>query len=487
MVAVVCLALIGSTAGATLAGMLARLAGLAPFVPVALGTLIGMIVACVAGRRRLAARLPADLDGWFARRRIAHVVWIFGAALAVANTARVSIFAMDPTQHWASAFPPVRESETHQCLSAYVRAGELAAWGRADIWRQDRFQSGESTDVSGLPAYLGDPYEYPPPFALLPRAAVAMTDDYQLIRDAWFGLSAVGFLAIFVALALYVRGRAGATAMLLMPVVALSTPFVFTLQFGQAHALILGAAVLGMVQLARERTLSGAMLLAFATVTKLFPGFLLIFLAVRRRWRDLAYTLAAIAALVAASAIVLGPATLGAFVTEQLPRIASGEAFAFTEQNFDNLSLYGLSFKIHALGADTGRPLAANLAWVWTLVVLALTVTAARRPGDRTRDAILWLAILCLATLRSPYAPLYTSLGTLWLFSIATTPRGWNRGLVALGWILLMGFPPMGGPGMNAILSLPGQLVTLIVPLIALRSRRLASPRSADDAQTIAA
>ena len=474
VVAVVCLALIGSMAGATLAGMLAQLAHVVPFVPVALATVLGGGVACVVGRRRLAARLPDELDGWFALRKIAHLVWMFAAVCAVVNTARISIFAMDPTRSWASAFPPVPESAKHQCLPAYVRAGELAAWGRADIWRQDRFQQGEATDLTGLPAYLGDPYEYPPPFAMLPRAAVAMTHDYQLIRDAWFGLSAVGFLAIFVALALWVRGRAGATAVLLLPVVALSTPFVFTLQFGQAHALILGAAVLGMIQLARDRTLSGAMLLAFATVTKLFPGFLLVFLAVRRRWRDLAYTLAALAALVALSALVLGPATLGAFVTEQLPRIASGEAFAFTEQNFDNLSLYGIAFKLNALGVDAGRPLAANLAWVWTVIVLALTIVAARKPGDRTRDAILWLAILCLATLRSPYAPLYTSLGTLWLFSIATTPRGWNRGLVAFGWLLLMGFPPMGGPAINALLSVPGQLVTLIVPLVALRSRSVA-------------
>lgn len=474
MVAVVSLALIGSTAGATVGGMLAQLAHVGPFVPVVLALGLGMIAACALGRRWLAARLPDELDGWFARRKIARVVWIVAAVLAVANTARISIFAMDPSRTWASEFPPVPESAKHQCLPAYVRAGELAAWGRADLWRQDRFQQGEATDLTGMPAYLGDPYEYPPPFAVLPRAAVAMTHDYQLIRDAWFGLSAFGFLVGFVALALWIRGRGGATAMLLLPAIALATPFAFTLQWGQAHALILAAAILGMIQLARDRTLSGAMLLAFATVTKLFPGFLLVFLAVRRRWRDLAYTLGAIGVLVTIAAIVLGPATLGAFVTEQLPRIASGEAFAFTEQNFDNLSLYGLAFKLHALGVDAGRPLAANLAWVWTVVVLVLTIVVARKPGDRTRDAILWLAILCLATLRSPYAPLYTSLGTLWLMSIATTPRGWNRALVAIGWFLLMGFPPVGGAALATILSFPGQLVTLLVPLVALRSRSVA-------------
>jgi hypothetical protein len=222
------------------------------------------------------------------------------------------------------------------------------------------------------------------------------------------------------------------------------------------------------------------MLLAFATATKLFPGLLLVYLAVRRQWRAVIATLIALAAFTALAAVVLGPGTLAAFVTEQLPRMASGKAFAFTDNNPDNNSIYGLAFKLAALGVPAmTRGVAALLAWIWTVVVLALAWLAARPPklepppdpDRRAHDAILWLALLCVGQLRSPYAPLYTSIATLWLFSLATSVRGWRGWLVATAWVLLMGFPPLGGHAMAAALSLPSHLIAIAVPLIALRRR----------------
>lgn len=492
-VAVVGLALIGSCAGATVAGVLCEVLGLVRFVPVAVGTLAGIVIG-VAFAGRLAARLPAELDGWFTRRRIVRWIWIVGAVLAVTNTARISVFAMDPSQAWASAFPPIPESAQHACLAAYVRAGELAALGHDDLWDPEPYASGHASQVAGLGAHLGDPYEYPPPFALLPRAAVAATDNYQLIRDVWFGLSAVGFLAAFVVLAIWVGGRGGATALLLVPAVALSTPFVFTLQWGQAHALVIACAVIAMLQFARDRTASGAMLLAFATATKLFPGLLLVYLAVRRQWRAIGATLIALAAFTALAALVLGPGTLAAFITEQLPRMASGKAFAFTEGNPDNHSVYSLAFKLGALGVPgMGRPVAATFAWIWTLGAVALAwrgsrvppapatdavapVTDTRAPASdtRAREAIVWLAIVCLGTLRSPYAPNYTAIATLWLLSLGTSVRHWRGWLVAVAWVFLMGFPPLGSAALNAGLSLPSQLISIAVPIIAVwpRARR---------------
>ena len=48
--------------------------------------------------------------------------------VGVVQTGRLSIFMVDPTQAWGSAFPPVKEGVGHMCLSAYVHAAELAAW-----------------------------------------------------------------------------------------------------------------------------------------------------------------------------------------------------------------------------------------------------------------------------------------------------------------------------------------------------------------------
>jgi hypothetical protein len=257
-----------------------------------------------------------------------------------------------------------------------------------------------------------------------------------------------------------------------LPAIAIAYPLMFCLQWGQAHLIVLAAAMAAMVQFERGRTATGAALLAFATTTKIFPGLLLVHLAVRRRWRELAATLVAIAALIILAAAVLGTGPLRAFVTEHLPRMSSGEAFAFTEDNPDNASLYGIAFKLAALGFDTGRGLGATLAWIWGFIAVALAAFGSRGKADPPRDAILWLGILCVATLRSPFAPMYTAVGTLWLFALAVDVRGWSKALVAIAWVLLQGFPPVGGPAFNAIASLPSQLITIGVAVAAVWPRR---------------
>jgi hypothetical protein len=258
---------------------------------------------------------------------------------------------------------------------------------------------------------------------------------------------------------------------LLLPAIVISFPFTLGLQWGQAHVLVIAAAIAAMLQLERGRRKTGALLLALATTTKIFPGLLLVHLAVRRRWRDIAATLAAIALLVGLAALVLGTGPLVAFVTDHVPRMASGEAFSFTEGNPDNYSLYSLAFKLSALGLDVGRGLGATLAWLWTIVAVALAALASRYRREPAQEAIVWLGILCLATLRSPFAPSYTSITTLWLFAIAVGVRTWPRALVAVAWVLLQGIPAMFGPAVNALISLPSQAIAIAVAVIAVWPR----------------
>lgn len=85
---------------------------------------------------------------------------------------------------------------------------------------------------------------------------------------------------------------------------------------------------------------------------------------------------------------------------------------------------------------------------------------------------MLWLGILCLATLRSPFAPEYTGIGTLWLLAMArgiAPKRVAISALVVTAFILLQGFPPIGGPAMASALSLPSQLVTIAIAVLAVR------------------
>jgi hypothetical protein len=484
-VARVCLAIVGICAGVAVATVAARALGVGTLVPGVVGIVAGGLGCAALGQRRLAACLPAELDGWFAGRRLLALAWAAAAVLAVANTARVGVFIADPSQTWASAFPPVSTSVHHQCLAAYVRAGELAARGQAQLWDRDDYvgpdegpppRAGASTEVEGLAAYLEDPFEYPPTFAVAPRAALAVTGDYQRIRAAWFGISAVGFWLAFVALAIWIGGRGGGGALLLAPIVALSMPVMFCLQFGQAHLLVVAAAVLAMLQFARGRPLSGGVLLALATATKIFPGLLLVYLAVRRQWRAVAATLVAIAALTGIAAVVLGPATLAVFVTDHLPRVASGEAFAFAETNMDNHAPYGLAFKLAALGVPgAGRGLAQILAWAWGVVAVILAVLGARARGDRRHDAIVWLGIVCLGTLRSPFAPMYSAVGTLWLLAVAAVavaPARARTAAIAIAWCLLQGTPPVPSRELAALASLPAQAASIAIAVLAVWPRR---------------
>lgn len=445
-------ALVGITTGGALAGAVGHSV---------VATAVGCVVGGIAGAfvRGPEVRLSRGLT----------IVWGIAAVLALANTARVTIFVANPTQNWASVFPPMPESGRHQCLAAYVRAGELAALDHADLWNQDAYAQGKHSQVEGLTGYLADPYEYPPVLAAAARAAVAATDSYGLIRVAWFAASAFAFWLAFLALARWAGGRVETTALACAPALALSTPLLFALQWGQAHVIVIAASLAGMLLLERGRRATGSALLAFAIAVKIFPGIALVYLAARRRWRDVIATLIALALLAAASLVILGPSTWHAYVTHQLPAMASGQAFAFTNDNPDNYSLYGIAYKLAAMGLPVGHGLATALAWLWTAVVLTLTVLAARRDRDPAHEVVVWLAMFCLATLRSPYAPLYTGIGTLWLLAAMRGSRPRWIGLYITAWILLMGFPPLGGPGLNAVLSLPSTLVTIAVPLWALR------------------
>jgi hypothetical protein len=241
------------------------------------------------------------------------------------------------------------------------------------------------------------------------------------------------------------------------------------LQFGQAHLIVIAAAVASLPLFARNRDIAGGALLGFAIATKIFPGLLLVHLAVRRRWRAVAYTLSAIVALFALSTLVLGPGTLDAFVTGHLPKLASGEAFPNALENHDNYSLFGLVIKLRDLGLGGDADLASSAAWLWGLAALALTVLAARRHHDRAGDAILWLGILALATLRSPFAPTYTVVTTLWLLTVWA--GAWNTAALAVVWVVLQGQPPLFGEKTNITISLLPQLIVIAVAIVAVVRR----------------
>jgi hypothetical protein len=368
------------------------------------------------------------------------------------------------------------------CMTAYLRAAELSQRGEQNLY-DERFYPvyrlagggahGADSSVAGMGPYLDDAYEYPPPFVLLPRAALAVTNDFLTLRALWFVLRALALAVGLALLGVWFGGREGLSAALLVPLLLASAPTMLDLQFGQLHATAIALAVAAMVAFDARRDALGGGLLAAALVAKIFPGLLLVHLAARRRWRAIAWTAAASALYALAALALLGAAPFRAFFSYQLPRIASGEAFSFFQRDLvsvsRNFSVYGLAFKAGALGVPgMGRPVAIALSWLYTPLLLALAWWSGRGERSRLGRAELWLALLFLASLRSPLAPsAYVVLPALVLLAlIAVEPGARPRrvALVALAWIALMGLPPQKGLA-ELLPTLIGQLVCIALAL----------------------
>ena len=263
-----------------------------------------------------------------------------------------------------------------------------------------------------------------------------------------------------LALPRFIGGAAGLRVALFTPLLLASMPFMLVLQWGQVHLLVIGASVAGMIAFARGRTAAGAMLLGAAVVTKIFPGVLVVYLAVRGRRREALATACACAAISLLALLVLGPAPFRAFFGYQLPRMSTGEAFSFFQRGWlyvsRNLSVSGVVFKLRELGVGDGSARAAGaVGWAYTIVVLGLAALAARRPLDWLAEASVWLGLLALGSLRSPFAPtVYVVAPVLWL--LALRPMYGALGVAAMvgSWLVTMGPPPLPVATVELVTSL---------------------------------
>jgi len=419
----------------------------------AAAVLLGVAVAILVVRW-----VPASLAGGMRRRPVLAALWALAAVLALVQVGRLSAFMADHDRVWGATFPDPKATG-HMCMSAYVLAADLSRRGEPNLYDArfyPAFPGGivAETSIVGLSPYLQDPYEYPPPFLLLPRAAIGLTNDFMSVRTAWFVLQALGLLVVAVWLPHWVAGRDGTLALLLIPVLFASVPTMHGLQFGQFHVATLLLSLLGMALLAERRPAWGGALLGFAIVSKLFPGLLLVVLAARRRWRDVGWAIGFCALYAVLGLVFLGWAPFQAFLTYQLPRIASGEAFGFFEREAfsvsRNFAVSGIVTKLNFLGVPgMGHGVASVVGWLYTLVLLWLAWRAGTGRADRLSEVRSWLALLSLGALRSPLAPsAYVVISVLWLLTyLAGEIRGRWQWVVAFvaAWAAILGPPPLEG------------------------------------------
>src|SRR4029079_222629 len=122
-------------------------------------------------------------------------------------------------------------------------------------------------------------------------------------------------------------------------------------------------------------------------------------------------------------------------------------------------SVPGIVFKLGLFGVP-GMDFAAAqvVGWIHTLVLVGMTAGVAPPQPDRRLDPLAWIAILILATLRSPFLPGYGAFPALWLATMvmAVACKRPTLGTVSAGlWLLLAVQLGQGtvSPQANAVLT----------------------------------
>jgi hypothetical protein len=167
-------------------------------------------------------------------------------------------------------------------------------------------------------------------------------------------------------------------------------------------------AIVSAIAFERRRWALGGALLAFATVSKLYPGMLVVYLLARREWRALAWIVALMLLFALVIGVDLGRAVYVEFA-HHMPSLLGGEAFPAFRNPMGtaiNLSIPGVVFKLKLFGVPSmGFGAMKLIGWVYTLIAVAVTWWLAGRKTREEEKPLIWLAILILATLRSPFLP----------------------------------------------------------------------------------
>lgn len=404
--------------------------------------------------------------------------------VALVLLARLTVFMVDPSQVKCSVMPASTWEVEHSCLSAYFVAAQASSTN-PNIY-DDALYSMPDDDPNAprkarmLGPFKIDVYEYPPQFLLMPRALRLLTPEFMDLRMLWFALCGGTLLLALVVVARFLGPADGTRALLLSPLVWIALPTTLsTLQKGNVQIIVIAASMLAMVLFERRRWAAGGALLAFVTVSKLYPGLLIVYLLVRRQWRAAAWTTALAAAFSALTLLTLGWGPYAAFL-EHLPGLVGGEAFpAFRNPATTaiNLSIPGLVFKLKLFGVPGMSFAAAKIVgWAYTLVVVAATFYAGLRTWRDGEKPLVWMAILILATLRSPFLPsTYGVIPPLWLLTLLVATRApmTRRPLViAVAWAALNVYWPIDWPidlRFLAVANTVPQAVTLVLVVLALR------------------
>ncbi len=433
---------------------------------------------------------PSPQDGWRQDRRAVDDVAALpppvlglgavGMTVALVELVRLAVFMIDPAQVAWSIQPGNTWRVRHSCVSAYwVACQEVDDVD--DVYRLQRYEP--PRDAAGrrqrivMEGFVLDAYEYPPPFLVVPRLLANAAPTFLRFRTLWFAVQLIALAAGLVVVASRIGGVAGAYVLALSGFVLAPYGIITTLQIGNAQLAFVTLPMMAMVLFDRRRPVAGGALLAYATVSKLYPALLVLYLLLRRDWRGAAWTVALGAVIVALSLADIGWTPYVAFL-DHLPRLLSGEAFpamALPEGMALNQSVPGLPLKLALFGLAPATLGWARVAgWLYTPLLLWATVRLARGRFDRDDEPLAWLTVVMLATYRSTFLPQYGVFPGLWLVVLlAARFRARPAALAALAgaWaVLTLNFA--GWPGLamlNGIVTTAQTLTGLALAFVVLR------------------
>ncbi len=299
-------------------------------------------------------------------------------------------------------------------------------------------------------------------------------------------LTLVGIVAALALTAASLERRARLPALLVgLGGLVLFVPTVRTLEYAQAHGVVMLGLALGIWGTARRRWSVAGIGLGVATALKVSPVLLVLYLALRRQWRAVGWAAGTAAALSAVAAAVGRPGDLLVWIRHVAPSVAQGTRHVYDQalpawlarmtSRFPSIVTHGSIGGWRFLGVALGLAvtfglwrarrareidpldlgvlvlaglLAGPLTWdhycVWALIPLALMADPARWAGRSVGEAAALVAALGGGALL-----MHVFLNSTWALTLGSDPLSQLRSgpytlalLVDLGVALRLLAPP---------------------------------------------
>ncbi|HLX34654.1 MAG TPA: glycosyltransferase family 87 protein [Candidatus Limnocylindrales bacterium] len=324
-----------------------------------------------------------------------------------------------------------------------LRLGQFVYWTGQPQWAYDFsfYWTAASNLLHGLPIYsaqqLAGPYApqaqqgflYPPAMAALLVPFAALPIDFHALNWLWSGLGAAVLVWAVLALARVerlderfelLRGRG--RWWLVVAAVAFP-PVIDELVVGNVHLFLVGLLVAAWIGIRRADSRGDAMAgiaIGAATIVKIFPGLLVLWFLLTRRWRAAAWSIVA----------VVGLAVLSLPVTGLQPWLDYPTVLANLSLTPDAVDALAPTFW---LAPYLGFTIARLVVTVAGLAILAYVVL-----GRRSDDRIGFSTTIALSVLMTP--ALYTSYLTVLVVPlILGLSAGIGLGWLGLSYLLLWG------------------------------------------------